>query len=175
MEKIVLKPNRFKVVSKLVACVFLILLGFFNLLYTNSTIEENLYLYMLNNVVFSFCIIFFVYWFYIILVLGFFRKDFIIFDEKGITDNSTEIAFGFVPWSDVDIIMVNNLASARFVEVKLKNPNKYIAKLSEIKQNQVRLNMKMKHEAMCINLSLTNTKPRDIISKVKKLFETYKR
>ena len=54
------------------------------------------------------------------------KKPGLIIDQEGITDNSSALAAGFIPWSDVDEIRIMEVMNQRFLMVIVNNPEQYI-------------------------------------------------
>jgi hypothetical protein len=54
------------------------------------------------------------------------NKPGFIIDKSGITDNSTAVSVGFIPWSDITGISKTALAGQEFIMIKLRNPLEYI-------------------------------------------------
>ena len=73
-----------------------------------------------------------------IVVFGFFgvvvlkkifdKRPGLIISEQGITDNSSGVSAGFIPWSDITAIKEKAVATQRFLNVIVKNPQEYIEK-----------------------------------------------
>ena len=53
------------------------------------------------------------------------RRDIFIVNSEGITDHTTLISFGYVPWKDVEGIIVRSQAGQEFIEIILKNEEEY--------------------------------------------------
>ena len=106
----------------------------------------------------------------------------LIVDEKGITDNSSAIAVGFIGWLDIeDIYIADNRvhnkygSKIKFIEIKVKDNEKYLGKLSFFKKKMLRLNILSGTEVICINLVGTGVKPNNLLVDMKTLFELYKK
>ena len=57
------------------------------------------------------------------------RPAFIVSDE-GITDHSSAVSAGFIPWSDVLEINEQRMLGSHFIRIKVKNPDHYIGRQS---------------------------------------------
>ena len=51
----------------------------------------------------------------------------LVLDARGLTDNSSVFPRGFIPWSDISGLSVQQIKNQRLLYVLLKNPDKYIA------------------------------------------------
>lgn len=56
------------------------------------------------------------------------NKPGLIIDETGITDSSSSIAVGQIPWSDIQNFAVASVMNQKFLMIVVKNPNDYINK-----------------------------------------------
>lgn len=52
----------------------------------------------------------------------------LIIDETGITDRSSSIAVGHIPWSDIQKFTIASVMNQKFLMIVVKNPNDYINK-----------------------------------------------
>jgi hypothetical protein len=50
----------------------------------------------------------------------------LIISEDGITDNSSGVPAGFIPWSDIIAVKEKVVANQRFINLVVKNPQDYI-------------------------------------------------
>jgi hypothetical protein len=54
-------------------------------------------------------------------------KPGLVVDVQGIVDNSSAVAVGRVPWSDISAITVGSISHQRFLTIHVHDPRKYIA------------------------------------------------
>ena len=101
-------------------------------------------------------------------------KDILIVDEKGVTDNSSALAFGFIPWMDIDNIYIDSSMGNEFIELVLNNEEYYLKKLHGLKKLVVLGNKKMKHQPVCITLNSTGISPSTLLAKIYEMFEQSK-
>lgn len=67
----------------------------------------------------------------------------LILDADGFTDNSSGVAAGFVPWSDVETFSVTEVQRQKIILVHIKNSDSYISRQESIlKQKAMKLNQK---------------------------------
>ena len=101
-------------------------------------------------------------------------KELLIADEKGITDRSSAIALGFIPWSDVASIRLCLFMEQKFIEVELKNEDKYLNGLGWFKKNAIKANKKMQLQAVLITLNGSGVCPETVLPKLETLFERHR-
>lgn len=56
------------------------------------------------------------------------KKPGLIVDKTGITDNSSGIAIGFIPWQDINLVYEKSVYRKKFIMIALHNPQAYIDK-----------------------------------------------
>ncbi|MRJ10387.1 hypothetical protein EDL98_04745 [Ornithobacterium rhinotracheale] len=56
------------------------------------------------------------------------KKSALIINEKGITDNTTMVSLGFIPWDEIQQIQMTDVMNQRFLMVILKDPKRNIAR-----------------------------------------------
>lgn len=67
----------------------------------------------------------------------------LVIDAQGIVDNSSGIAAGRVPWSEIEGFKVHQVQSQRFLAVQVRDPGKYVARASALMRPVVALNLKL--------------------------------
>ena len=110
-----------------------------------------------------------------ILRMLFCNKPALIVDEHGITDNSSAIAIGFIPWKDIETFTLMNVTTETFIKVEVKNIEEYLNKVSSFKRKVIKTNIALGHGAVLINLNTTEVKPKNVIKDMQKLFDKYKK
>lgn len=70
-------------------------------------------------------------------------KPGLIIDGKGITDNSSLVSVGFIPWNDILGIYECTVSEQKFLTIFVKDPDKYLMCKSIIKRTMLKMNMKM--------------------------------
>lgn len=63
-------------------------------------------------------------------------------DGKGVTDHTTLLSVGFIPWEDITAFELDKIQGQNFLLVDLKHPEKYIKKNGGIKGYFLRYNRK---------------------------------
>lgn len=54
----------------------------------------------------------------------------LIIDEQGITDNSSALAIGFIPWKDIENVELRHMLNQTFISVEVKSHDAYLAKMT---------------------------------------------
>lgn len=67
----------------------------------------------------------------------------VVLTPQGFWDNSSGVAPGIVPWSDVSGISEYQMQSQRFVSVMLKDPEEYVNRGNTLKRMANRANLKL--------------------------------
>lgn len=98
-------------------------------------------------------------------------KAFLIADDHGITDNSSALSFGLIPWSDIRRIYIGSVMNQRFIEVEIPDEDSYIGRLAPWEQKAIQANRGMGHEIVCITLNATGISPETILAELLRLFE----
>jgi hypothetical protein len=139
-----------------------------------KVLTQNSIGYFLLKVFMAFGFLFFGYCFYNILKKAKSKKDILIVDEKGITDNSSAFAFGFIPWKDIDDIYIASVTGNQFIELVINNEEYYLQKFSGMKKQAIRINKKMGHQAVCITLNSSGVSPNALLPKIKEMLKQSK-
>jgi hypothetical protein len=107
-------------------------------------------------------------------------KTALILDSKGITDKSSGVSLGFIPWEDVTGIKLTEVRSGRFaknyfITVMVKNPEEYIAKSKNVAA-RYSLQWSTDRYGSPINITpnATDIKHTELKKMVKDAFERYK-
>ena len=71
------------------------------------------------------------------------KKPGLIIDQNGITNNSNTTGIGLIKWQDILEIKTSQVMTTKFLLIKVKNPEKYIAKVkSGLKAKLMKYNLK---------------------------------
>ncbi len=95
------------------------------------------------------------------------NKEMLIINKEGITDNTSAISLGFIPWEEIEDIYVDGVLGNNFIELKIKNEEKYLKNISFIKKMLINSNKKMGHQIVCITLNTTNYSINEVLEKIK--------
>ncbi len=67
----------------------------------------------------------------------------LIVNNEGISDNSSAVAAGFIPWEDVKEIKVTNVFNQKILVLIVNNPESYFKNVkNKIKRNSMKMNYK---------------------------------
>lgn len=96
------------------------------------------------------------------------KREFLIIDNDGITDYTTAISLGFIPWEDIETVYVDGVLGERFIELEIKNEDKYLKNLNLLKKMFIYGNKKMGHQIVCITLNTTPYSISEVLSVINK-------
>ena len=68
------------------------------------------------------------------------NKPALIIDERGITDNASGMAVGFVPWEDITGAGIGKFRKQEFLGIAVRNPEQYLAKPSWLRRRLMKTN-----------------------------------
>lgn len=91
-------------------------------------------------------------------------------DDQGVTDNSSAISFGFIPWTDVKRVYLGEMMGNVFIELELVDVDKYLSKVGGLKRKSIEMNLKMGHQAVCITLNSTGRNPQEVCTELQRIF-----
>ncbi len=58
----------------------------------------------------------------------------LVIDEAGITDNSSALSAGFIPWSEIVGVTVGKVQRHNFVYIQIREPDRYLASCGPFKR-----------------------------------------
>lgn len=103
------------------------------------------------------------------------KKSGLIINNKGITDNSSALAVGFIPWRDIIEIKIAQVKNQKFVILIVKNPEHYINRFSNILSKSVlKLNLKGYDSPVSIAPNSLKTNFEELHQLIVEQFELYK-
>ncbi|WP_277017047.1 STM3941 family protein [Flavobacterium lindanitolerans] len=86
------------------------------------------------------------------------QTDGLIISSEGITDNSSAISAGFIPWTEITAITETSYAGQAFVIIVIKNPEEFIAaQKSSFKRKAMTANHKSFGGAVSISANSLQT------------------
>lgn len=71
------------------------------------------------------------------------RKPGLILNARGIVDNSSAVAAGFIPWSEVTGVETYRVSSQRMLVIRVSDPAKYVERGGAVKRSLNRANARM--------------------------------
>jgi hypothetical protein len=71
------------------------------------------------------------------------KKPGLIISKQGITDNSSGVSAGLIPWTDIQEIKMSQVMSQKFLMFIVSNPQDYLDKVTNpLKRNAMKMNYK---------------------------------
>jgi hypothetical protein len=107
-------------------------------------------------------------------------KTALLIDSKGVTDKSTSVSPGLVPWSDITDIRLTTMQTGRFskthfITIIVKNPDEYIAKGRNVAARYaMQWNTDRYGSPINIAPSTLGMKPEELKKIIKDAFERHK-
>lgn len=98
------------------------------------------------------------------------KPVFLLVEEEGITDNTSLLSLGFIPWESVS----NYYIKDKCLCVKLEDSYSTAQKQSWLKRFTIFANIKMGYEAVCISDQLTDYTKENILQ-VFEIYDKYNR
>ena len=117
-----------------------------------------------------FSIVFFGWGFIILFKRLFTSHSLLIVDDQGMTDNSSALALGFVPWEDIENVQLRHMLNQTFISVSVKDQEAYLAKMSTLQRNATKANLKMGYPLINITLNTTGKNPNVIYQEIENKF-----
>lgn len=93
----------------------------------------------------------------------------LILSDEGFIDNSSGIAAGLIPWSEVASVAESQIQRQKFVSIHVHDPEKYIEKANTFKKAAHRANMKMVGTPINISAVSLKIKHKELLD----LFQQY--
>ena len=99
------------------------------------------------------------------------KKPGLVFNSSGIVDNASSASAGFIPWSEVMGAEIFEIQKQKLLIIKVRDPQKYIARGSSLKQTLNKANYKMVGSPISIASNTLEIK----FSELAALFDRYQR
>lgn len=87
------------------------------------------------------------------------KKPIIEIDANGLTDNSSIVSLGFIPWSDMECAYLKGM----FFTIDLKNPEEYLSRAGTLKRIFIKWNLRMGYGQVCISPILISHKIKEFL------------
>jgi hypothetical protein len=160
MNRIEISISKRKMIISLMGCLAFVLAGFLFVLqpstFAGKTVVRSSSMIMIVGVL---SILFFGLCGYFIAKKLFTKTPGLIIDDKGISDHSSGIEAGFIPWHDIKEIGTFKILKQQFVTVLLKDPQKYIdAESNAAKKKVMQANLRSAGTPYCISTNTLNIK-----------------
>jgi hypothetical protein len=160
MNRIEISISKKKMIISLMGCLAFVLAGFLFVFqpatFAGKTMVSSGSMIMVVGVL---SILFFGLCGYFIAKKIFTRTPGLIIDEKGISDQSSGLDAGFIPWDDISGISTFKIFRQQFITVLLKDPQKYIdAESNAAKSKVMQANFRAAGTPYCISTNTLNIK-----------------
>lgn len=172
MERIEIKLSKGKLLLMLAASLLIALAGYW--LIVKIANEQTRYSAIFVKLLGVVSILFFGILFIYALVKMFGKKPGLVVDDKGITDNSSGVAAGFIAWNNITGIRAVKVQSTRFLLIDTVNPDLYIEDKSAFSKRMMKINMKMYGTPITIPSTTLKYKFEDLELLLQSYLEKYK-
>ena len=89
------------------------------------------------------------------------KKPIIEISPAGLTDNSSLISLGLIPWSDMERAYLKGA----FFTIDLKNPDEYLSRTGAMKKLFIKWNLRMGYGHVCISPVLISHEIKEFLYK----------
>lgn len=91
------------------------------------------------------------------------KKPGLIINRKGITDNSSGVSAGLIPWTDIKEIKISQVMSQKLLMFIVSNPQDYLDKVTNpLKRNAMKMNYKTYGSPISISSNALQTNFEDL-------------
>ena len=174
MNTIKIKSSKTKFLLILTASLIFIILGLFFVINPDhfvSTIFRNPILIRITGFV---SIIFFSICLFFLMKVFLIKKINLIINKDGIIDNSSYTSVGMIFWNDIISINSINVASNKFLIIKVKNPDKYINNQTRVKRRLLEKTFKTYGSPISISPTILACNFNELETIILKAFNDYK-
>lgn len=103
------------------------------------------------------------------------NKPGLIINSEGVTDNSSGVSAGLIPWTDIQEIKTVQVMNQQFLMLIVKNPNDYLNKVSNpLKRNAMKVNYKTYGSPISISSNALQTNLDDLHNMLIEKMNEYK-
>lgn len=86
------------------------------------------------------------------------KKPGLIINEQGITDNSSGVSAGLIPWTDIQEITISQVMNQKFLIFSVINPEFYLDQITNpLKRNAMKMNYKTYGSPISISANALQT------------------
>ena len=103
------------------------------------------------------------------------RTPGLVIDEVGIIDNSSGLAVGRIPWSEIEGIHITRVQGQRFLTLQVRDPEKYVKRSSFLRRQITWLNVKYFNGPIHISANGLKMGFDELVKVVGQRFEEYRR
>jgi len=149
--------SRIKMMLLFIGAVLFVILGLILIIYQPESINHsNRYSWIMKPIPRFFagfvCVIFFGFAAITMLFRLFTKNPGLIINEKGIYDNSSALALGFIPWKDIREVKKITVNQNRFILIVVNNPIDYLNKTTQwLKLRGLKMNFRYYDTPICIS------------------------
>lgn len=151
-QQIQIPLSKSKIIVMLLGALMFVAIGLW-LIISPPSIENSFWGYPIKTAIAGYAsVIFFGLCSFFFIRKLFDTKTGLIIDSNGITDNSSGLSVGYIPWSDIEQISVVEIHKQKLILLHVKNPQQYIDKqTSFLKRKSMELNNKMYQTPLSIS------------------------
>jgi len=171
METVVIKLSKIKIALLISGSVLFVLAGIWIFMIADEQTRRSPIILKTAGIA---AILFFGVCFIYGIIKLFDSKPGLIIDDKGITDNSSGVAAGFIPWQDIIRFTTTQVQSTRFLLIYTLNPESYLEGKNSLKKKMMRLNYKMYGTPFSISSNSLQFKFDDLEKLLQSRLENYK-
>ncbi|WP_298735427.1 STM3941 family protein [uncultured Chitinophaga sp.] len=100
----------------------------------------------------------------------------LMIDDEGITDHSSPVAAGYIPWSDVQLITTTTVVNQKLILLIIRNAEAYILQQKNIiARKGMRMNFKNYGSPVCISASGLQCTAGELEQLIERKLSAYKR
>lgn len=151
-----------------VTCLLLVMID-----YREALQLKSILIYGFSKLIMVIGVIFFGYAFLYLLKRDITNNELLVIDKKGITDYTSAIANGFVPWEDIQEILLRSMLGNVFIELVIKDEQRYLNNMTLMQRLCAQANKKMGHEIICMTLNTTGKNPHEVFKIAQVYFKEY--
>ena len=91
------------------------------------------------------------------------KKPGLTINQQGITDNSSGVSAGLIPWTDIQEIKISQVMNQKFLMFIVSNPEEYLDKVTNpLKRNAMKMNYKTYGSPISISSNALQTNFNDL-------------
>jgi hypothetical protein len=103
------------------------------------------------------------------------KKPGLIISKKGITDNSSGVSAGLIPWTDIQEVKISQVMNQKFLMFNVRNPQDYFDKVTNpLKRNAMKMNYKTYGSPISISSNSLQTNFDDLYKLLNEKMNEYK-
>lgn len=103
------------------------------------------------------------------------KKPGLIINNEGITDNSSGVSAGLIPWTDIEEITISQVMDQKFLMFIVRNPEFYLEKVTNpLKRNAMKMNYKTYGSPISISANALQTNFDDLHKLLEDKLKEYK-